>query len=120
MSSTEALPIHMLIAKKIAGLISIRAYDAERFETTDGFDNSDQTNCARARSALVVIDCFQRLCHTENDVGTAAADLIGNLLHLVHSQGQDPKQILLNGLGHFFCETGQRENVDTKEPASNQ
>lgn len=89
-------------------LSSIRSYDAGRFETTDGLGNSLRTNSSRVVTALVLIHGAQDFCHTESDLGATAADLIANLLHLVHSQGQDPKQVLLNGLRHFLCEAGQR------------
>lgn len=36
----------------------------------------------------------------------AAGDLIADLLHLVHSQGHDPKEVLKAALANFVAEAG--------------
>ena len=41
------------------------------------------------------------------DVDTAAADLVCDLLHLVHANHHDPRDILQSAIRHFLCEAGQ-------------
>lgn len=96
----------------LSELQSIPAHDPDRFETTDGLDNSDCTNGDRADMALEALDCFQAACSMTEDVDTAASDLVCALLHLVHSRGFDLQLVLQNGLGHFLCEAGALSEED--------
>ncbi len=91
-------------AKMLSELETIPAHDPDRYETTDGLDNPNCTNGERAEMALQSLDCFQNACGMDEDVLTAASDLVCNLLHLVHSRGFEPRHVLQNGLGSFLCE----------------
>lgn len=88
----------------LESLTSIPPHDPERYAATDGLDNPGCTNGDRAASVQEALDCFQCTCGMEEDIDTAASDLICNLLHLVHSQGHDPREIFQNGLGNYLCE----------------
>jgi hypothetical protein len=90
--------------KMLERLTSIPAHDPRRYETTDGLDNPGCINGDRGARAKLALDCFQIACGMEEEVDTASADLICNLLHLVHSEGHDPRIVLQRGLGHFLCE----------------
>lgn len=90
--------------RMLSELETIPAHDPDRYETTDGLDNPDCTNGERAEMALQALDCFQNVCGMDEDVDTAASDLVCNLLHLVHSRGFKPMLVLQNGLGSFICE----------------
>lgn len=90
----------------LASLRNIPAHDPDRFETTDGLDNPDCTNGDRAGMALEALDCFQRACSMTEAVDTAAADLICDLMHLVHAD-DDPWDVLQSAIRHFLCEAGQ-------------
>lgn len=91
-------------------IVAIPPHDPDRHDTTDGLDNPDCTNGNRTSTALEALDCFQNACHMVEDVDTAAADLVGNLLHLAHSRGHDPKRVLQDGLGHFLYESSKCEH----------
>lgn len=87
---------------------SLPLHDADRFETLDALDNPDCTNGKRTEFAATALQVFQETCNQNEEVEVAAADLIGNLLHLVHSSGCDPLTILECALGHFLAEAGQQ------------
>jgi len=106
MEHRESTLLHKELLTMLEDLILILPHDNARCITTDGLDNPDRCNGDRATSALVALGCFQNACRMEENIATAAADLIGNLLHLVHSHEHDPVLILRNGLGHFLRETG--------------
>ncbi len=111
MSRTEPSPIQQQFLEMLDDLSLIPPYNSERYETTDGLDNADFTNGDRAVTALEALCCFQIACGMNEDTDTASADLICNLLHLVYSEGHDPKQVLQNGIEHFLCESGALKDV---------
>jgi len=75
-----------------------------RYETTDGFENPKCTNGDRASMAAGALATFQKSCGMTDDVETAAADLICDLLHLVHANNRDPVDALQAAIRHFLCE----------------
>jgi hypothetical protein len=51
---------------------------------------------------------FQKSCGmTSEDIETAAADLICDLLHLVHVNHYEPHDVLQAAIQHFLCEAGE-------------
>lgn len=95
----------------LSELRSLPPHNPDRFKTTDGFDNPDCTNGARAEMALKALEFFQEACSMTEAGDAAASDLVCDLLHLVHSLGFDPRTVLQNGLGHFICEAGHLERT---------
>ena len=98
---------HSQLIEILNDLLSIPPHNPERFETTDGYDNPDCTNGRRATFANTALDVFQNSCSMTEDVDTAAADLICDLLHLVHASGRQPLGTLESALGHFIAEAGR-------------
>jgi hypothetical protein len=82
-------------------------HDPTRFETTDGFENPSCTNGDRASFAATALDAFQQSCGTNEDISTDAGDLICDLLHLLHANQHDPRDVLRSGIQHFLCEAGK-------------
>jgi hypothetical protein len=93
----------------LAKIRQIQPYDSYRWETTDGLDNPDCTNGVRVDFAAKALDSFQNACGMNEAVDIATADLIGDLLHLVHSFGYEPLAILESALEHFSAEAGAPE-----------
>ena len=94
------------ISKLLKLIDDLPSHDPDRFETLDGLDNPACTNMMRAAYALEGLDAFQKACGMNEDVHVAAADLIDDLLHLVHSMGFNPKTVLEHAIGHFVAEAG--------------
>ena len=94
------------IGQLLACLSSLPAHEEDRFETVDGYDNPDCTNGLRAQFARAALETFQQACHMKEAPDTASADLICDLLHLVHAEGFEPLQILESALAHFAAEAG--------------
>jgi hypothetical protein len=90
----------------LAYLVGIPSHNPRRYETTDGLDNPACTNKDRASMAARALDEFRTSCGMIEDVETAAADLICDLLHLVHAENCDPLHAILNGIQSFLCEAG--------------
>jgi hypothetical protein len=90
----------------LARLAEIPPHNPTRYETTDGFENPKCTNGDRASFAAAALTTFQKSCGMTEDVETAAADLICDLLHLVHANDRDPLDVLQSGIRHFHCEAG--------------
>ncbi len=78
-----------------------------RYEITDGFENPKCTNGDRASMAAGALATFQKSCGMTDDVETAAADLICDLLHLLHAKNHNPLPTLRNGIQAFHCEAGK-------------
>lgn len=89
-----------------AQLDSLPPHDPNRFETLDGYDNPSCTNGKRAGFTIEALAVFEKACHMQEETDVAAGDLIGDLLHLVHSQGHDPKGVLKAALTNFIAEAG--------------
>ena len=91
----------------LAALATLPAHDPDRYETTDGFDNPNCTNGARATFASEALDSFQKACCMVEDIDTAASDLICDLLHLLHANNYDLLPVLQIGIQDFLCEAGE-------------
>ena len=100
-------PKHTDLQPLLAGLATIPAHDPARYETTDGFENPNCTNGARATFAVEALDSFQKTCGMDEDLETAAADLICDLLHLLHANNQAPLPVLHRGIHGFLCEAAE-------------
>lgn len=87
--------------------LEIPVHDPNRFETTDGLDSPRVSNGDRAIWARQALDVFQDATCTNGDDRASISDLIGNLLHLSHSIGESPEQILQSALDHFLAEAGE-------------
>jgi hypothetical protein len=97
---------HSDLIEILNNLLSIPPHNPERFETTDGYEDPDCTNGKRAAFATTALDVFQKTCRMTEETETAAADLICDLLHLVHASGSQPLATLESALGHFIAEAG--------------
>jgi hypothetical protein len=97
-------------------LESLPLHNADRFETMDGLDNPDCTNGKRSEFAATALQVFQETCNLNEEVHVAAADLIGDLLHLVHSCGCEPLTALEHALEHFLAEAGQHLGHQGDDP----
>jgi hypothetical protein len=99
-------PDRNLLRDLIERLGQLPPHDENRFETVDGLDNPGCTNGMRAAFTTEALEVFQNACHMREEPDVAAADLIGDLLHLVHSQGHNPEKVLEAGLTNFVAEAG--------------
>ena len=108
MNLTHSSPTTHLI-RLLTELDSLPCHDAERFETLDALDNPDCNNGMRQEFAAAALRVFQEACHMNDDVNVAAADLIGDILHLVHASGYEPLTVLEAAIGHFIAEAGINE-----------
>lgn len=79
--------------------IDLPPHDPDRWQTTDGFDNSEVTNVQRA----AVADTYGDI-HLQDE--SDFADCITNLLHLAHSLGHNPNEIQTSAIGNFYAEAG--------------
>lgn len=96
------------IAALLADMARITEHNSSRYEATDGFEDSKCTNGDRAAMAAESLAAFQKSCGmTSEDVDIVAADLICDLLHLVHAHHCDPLDVLQSGIRHFLCEAGE-------------
>lgn len=95
------------IGKFCADMAMIPPHNPARYETTDGFENPKCNNGERAAMAAESLAVFQKKCGMTEDIETAATDLICDLLHLVHANDHDPRDILLASIRHFLCEAGE-------------
>lgn len=107
MNDLKYPPEHHGLQILLADLAAIPPHDPARYETTDGFDNPTCTNGERASLAAEVLDTFQEICDMDEDVETAASDLICDLLHLLHANNIDPLPVLQRGIHAFLCEAGE-------------
>ncbi len=85
-----------------SSLAPLPPHDADRWESVDGTDERGHTNGERADLARREISV--RLHHTDDE--SNFSDLITNLLHLAHSKGMDPAEILQDATTNFYMEAG--------------
>lgn len=100
-------PVHPDLPTLLTALATIPAHDPDRYETTDCFENPKCTNGARATFAVEALETFQKTCGMDEDLETAAADLICDLLHLLHANNHAPLPVLHNAINHFLCEAAK-------------
>jgi hypothetical protein len=99
----------MNLDQLLTGFANLPPHDPARFETADGLEDPDCANGDRAAVAAGSLAAFQKSCGMDEDVETAASDLICNLLHLVHANHRDPLSVLHSGIRHFLAEAGQAD-----------
>ena len=93
-----------LLFEQIQLLGSIPPHDPNRHETNDGLDNHNCTNGMRVNFTVDALKVFQKTCYMDEETEVATSDLICDLLHLVHSLGCNPKNVLESALTHFLAE----------------
>ncbi len=71
---------------------------------TDGYWDPDATNELRARSAQSAMRHYHRERGFDSNEATCAVDLITDLLHHLHSLGEDPFAALDKARGFFDSE----------------
>lgn len=71
---------------------------------TDGYWDPDATNGLRARSARSAMLHYHRERGFDSDEATCAVDLITDLLHHLHSLGEDPSVALDKARQYFESE----------------
>lgn len=98
---------HRALVNILADLTEIPVHDPSRYETTDGFENPKCTNGNRALLAANALKAFQEACGMDENVETAASDLICDLLHLLHANDRDLIPVFRNGIQGFLCEAGE-------------
>lgn len=94
------------LTERLSKFASLPPHNPARFKTTDGMDNPRCNNGMRAAFARDALEKFQQSCQMTEDVDIAAADLIGDLFHLVHASGHQPLSILESAFDHFLAEAG--------------
>jgi hypothetical protein len=101
-SSPDPSSLYKLVEK----LDYLPSHSPERFETIDGYDDPTCSNRIRVSFAVQALAIFQEACHMLDETDVAAADLISDLLHLVHSLHCSPKDVLETALTNFVAEAG--------------
>jgi hypothetical protein len=106
MSTPPTPPNPNLLGNLLFSLEFLPAHDPKRFESIDGCDEPNCTNRMRAELAIDALAAFQRACHMNEEANVAAADLICDLLHFVHSLNYSPIYVIESALTHFIAEAG--------------
>ena len=95
-----------LVSQLIINLDLLPPHDPNRFRSLDSYDDPTTTNSERASFAIDALAAFQKFCPMNEKSSVAVADLICDLLHLVHSEECSPKDVLKSALIHFIAEAG--------------
>lgn len=89
---------------KITGALSLPVnlppHNPDRWQTVDGLDEPGMSNGDRVEYARKHVSWM--FANTEDE--SNFSDLICNLLHLAHSKGMDPAEILSTAAGNFHAE----------------
>ena len=83
-------------------------HDPARVVATDGFWDPDCTNGLRAESARAAVEHYQISRGMDADDLVNSIDLMTDLLHHLHSVGENPIAALEKARHHFEIETGLR------------
>lgn len=84
--------------------MNLPPHDPNLVAPTDGYWDPDATNGLRARSALSAMLHYHRERGFDSDEATCSVDLITDLLHHLHSLGEDPFAALGKARGFFESE----------------
>lgn len=95
-----------LVNQLMMNLDLLPPHDPNRFRSLDSYEDPNTTNSERASFAIDALAAFQKVCHMNEKSSVAVADLICDLLHLVHSGECSPKDVLKSALTHFIAEAG--------------
>ncbi len=79
-------------------------HDRSRVVATDGYWDPDLTNGLRADSARYALLHFSQERGLDCDESACAVDLMTDLLHHLHSRGEDPIAALDRARKHFIAE----------------
>jgi len=94
----------------LATTVGEDSYNEKRYQTSDGIEDSKQTNGIRVLCAAKAIEAAVREGLLGGDPATMASDLICNILHYVHSHGETPHTIILRSYEAFEAEAGFLED----------
>lgn len=84
--------------------IKLPAHDPKLVVFTDGYWDPDATNGMRAQSAQSAILHYRLNRSFDSNEATCAVDLITDILHHLHSLGEDPFAALDKSRGFFESE----------------
>lgn len=79
-------------------------HDPARVVSTDGFWDPECTNGLRAESARAMVEHYQISRGMDADAPVNSIDLMTDLLHHLHSLGEDPIAALNQARRHFETE----------------
>lgn len=96
----------VLLRERVLNLELLPPHDPNRFESLDGFDDPNTTNAKRVGFTIDALVAFQKTSGERGEPRVVVADLICDLLHLVHSFQDGPQDVLENALTHFIAEAG--------------
>ena len=84
--------------------MNLPPHDPNLVVPTDGYWDPDATNGLRARSAQSAMLHYQRERGFDSDEATCSVDLITDLLHHLHSLGENPLVAMEKIRGFFESE----------------
>ncbi len=86
--------------------MNIPQHDPSRFLTTDGFFDSQSNNGMRSECAKAAVKFYQVSREMDDEAVVNTTDLITDLLHYLHSLGEDPLMVLQKAGECFEREAG--------------
>jgi hypothetical protein len=86
--------------------MKLPAHSPSRFLSTDGFFDSECTNGMRSEFAKAAVKFYQVSCEMDDKAVVNTKDLITDLLHYLHSLGEDPLMVLQKAGECFEQEVG--------------
>jgi hypothetical protein len=84
--------------------MNLPCHNPDLVVATDGFWDSDASNGLRASSAIAAVEFYRRKREFQADDVIVATDLITDLLHYLHSVGEDPIRELEKAKSYFVAE----------------
>lgn len=85
--------------------MNIPQHDPSRFFATDGFFDSGSNNAMRSEFAKAAVRFYQ-LSREDDEAVVNTKDLITDLLHYLHSLGEEPLMVLQKAAECFEREAG--------------
>ena len=74
--------------------MNLPPHEPSRFFSTDGFFDSESNNGMRAESARAAVEHYQTSRRMDDETVVNTKDLITDLLHYLHSLGEEPLMVL--------------------------
>ncbi len=105
------------IGNLLAALPTLPAHDPTRLPTGDGLRGGHRKNRDRADLAAQLLATFQQALQMEEDIPTATAGLICDLLHLLHANNCDLLPALQTALHKFLYEAAPVSSSSSHLPA---
>lgn len=81
-------------------------HDPSRFLSTDGFSDPVCTNGTRSEFARLALESYQCSREMNDDMALGARDLLTDLMHYLHSLGEDPMAHMTKAVDCFEMEAG--------------